>query len=45
MGSLLVQVNVAEDEVTVWDVDAIGRRAKTPTETYRLTDVVTAIDR
>jgi len=44
MGSLLVQVNVADNEITVWDVDAVGRRAKSPTERRSLNEVVTAIE-
>jgi hypothetical protein len=45
MGSLLVQVNIADDEITVWDVDAVGRRAQSPTERHSLTEVITAIER
>jgi len=40
IGSLIVQVNVTDDEVTVWEVDSGGTRGATPLEIYRL-DVVT----
>lgn len=44
VGSLLVQVNVTDDEVTIWELDSDGTRGAVPLEVYRLDDVVHIVD-
>jgi hypothetical protein len=44
IGSLLVGVNLTDNEVTIWDLDPDGTRGKVPLETYALDDVVHIID-
>jgi hypothetical protein len=41
---LLVQVNVTDDEVTIWELDSDGNREAIPLEVYRLGDVVHIVD-
>lgn len=44
VGSLLVQVNVTDDEVTIWELDSDGKRRDAPLEIHRLDDVVHIVD-
>lgn len=44
MGSMLITVNLPDNEVKVWELDVDGKRAQTPLETHRLDDVVRRID-
>jgi hypothetical protein len=44
LGSLLVQVNLPDNEVTVWAVDASGKRIGPALERYNLDEVAAAID-
>lgn len=44
MGSMLITVNLPDNEVKVWELDADGKRAQAPLETHRLDDVVRRID-
>ena len=43
MGSLLVGVNLPDNVVTLWEVDAAGNRVGIPMERYNLDEVVDAI--
>lgn len=45
MGTLLIRVNLPDNAVKLWGLDADGRRAPTPLETHRLDDIVRRIDR
>jgi hypothetical protein len=44
MGSMLITVNLPDNEVKVWELDVDGRRGRTPIETYRLNDIVRRIE-
>jgi hypothetical protein len=44
IGSLLVQVNAADNEISIWDVDLAGRPSRAPIEIYRLDDIAAAVD-
>jgi hypothetical protein len=44
MGSMLITVNLPDNEVKVWELDIHGKRGGTPIETYRLDDIVQRVE-